>query len=1543
MRKMKMWVIALMVLMIVGLGANTVFSTFDFENAHGFQFTSTRSGDVEWINTTFTINQNTTDPLTGEKGKYGFDSSIIVGQTGKLVVENATLYFLSDVAHPRSLTVYGSLVFYNSTLTLSTSQIQPYYHLNVTINGSKNPSAEVRIEKSRILYDGWFIVEEKTVNIVIKDTVFDRMNTNTYGPTPDFIDSVVLMENCSFNSLFEHPSSGPLYIGNMTDSTGATATTTSSGVLTHFVSSPDSQYGIYWDKIPVKELQMRVNYSTSSDYDNSSEIRLVYRGVPLLHEKLTLSTGNKTILITNDTFSSADLKASDIEAGIASGNIVVEITEVHYSGSVTVHNVELRFLIEKNVDIYGIERFDFNLHHSTIYAKDLHVAADFELEYGTVHNRISLYQASKLYVLNLTVENTLNKQDSCIYADDATSQVYIFRYAEVKVSFNKIPISGLYVNATPYLIDHSLRNTVIMETQNFISHMNFGNFTGGTVWATTNSHGMAILPLLSDIVNQSEWPNSRYVGVYNLWVNKSATNYYTAQVAVDHFPDLQVANNTFKCNAVLSYYKHVDIGVTLHILGSAPYLTGKDMPISLDVVNHGTETGDNVRIYVYLNSQIVVYDQIISMSPSESVTKYYTLSGNLFSADGRYNITAEVVQIWDTNPSNNISSENIKVGRIAVSQWHIDKLINRHTGNITAEVYSYFDIHSTVVSLYMDTTRLATWNDLYAGENMLTYSWNVNGTSGQHTLYLYVNSTLIDQRSIYVYRDVDVSVDSITVRPSSIYVSQETTIAINVTNHGQDVPENTYLLVDVYDPFNHIAYSDNISVTAVGPAEYTVTFIPTINGIYYVDVHVSGDEDYNSGNDYMSMPFEVKPTPYSVSPVKEYSFVNGTTVKVDVTVSSMADSTISVSMFVQPLNVTIYPSNIHNPVQMPQNGKVMVEFNLAPEMYQDLLKAHNQYSVMYFIKVASNLTSTNNTFGPFYFVLLEKPNFQVVPGSLVIEENNKVLNNLNVAEGVIVKVKFMVRNDGGVPSNVTYSVVDGNTSIKMGVISSLLPGETTNISFNYTITGIGAHTITVTVNPQRNVSEKLYTDNALSATVNVVPPVMDITYSVTSKEHGDKIYDGDHVVVIVRVINRNATESQGKNVFMSGVSVEVNFGALGTYRKVTNNVGVARIEFVAKRSGKFAPTITASYHGASQSVAGTTYSIQEKPLLERIPWLWVIVGAVALGVGIFFLYGYLSFKREAKEYMICGNCGHLIPADAERCPYCGAVFEKEKVKCPDCGSWIDEDSKYCPICGSIFMSTDDPEYDKYVSLKDRYDQYLSKYKEEARKYIGEDFTSEEFFKWWKTHPEFISFLEWIKRQEEEIEGETVKCNVCGALNPKGSKICRVCGSPLPVEESEEEEKRKEEEHTVEGETLAEEESIMKKYKEEYEKIKHPGVVSFEEWVRRKQAERGEDKKEEKSAETVSPKSEKTETTKKEETSEGERKEKTVEEKIKEGYIKCPVCGALNKPDSKVCAVCGSPLEKTTEEKTPKSAHPAKPVVKKKVIKKVIPVNKEEKS
>ncbi|MEM4057382.1 MAG: hypothetical protein QXZ12_01460, partial [Thermoplasmata archaeon] len=121
----------------------------------------------------------------------------------------------------------------------------------------------------------------------------------------------------------------------------------------------------------------------------------------------------------------------------------------------------------------------------------------------------------------------------------------------------------------------------------------------------------------------------------------------------------------------------------------------------------------------------------------------------------------------------------------------------------------------------------------------------------------------------------------------------------------------------------------------------------------------------------------------------------------------------------------------------------------------------------------------------------------------------------------------------------------------------------------------------------------------------------------------------------------------------------------------------------------------------------------------------------------------------------------------------------------ECGEWIKVDDKYCPNCGALFIKKEEPEYEHLSAMKQKYDAYVQRFKDEAKRDLGEKYTPEEFTKWWQAKNEYISFETWLKQQEEENKKETIKCPVCGSLNPKTAKVCSVCGASLVAETKEE--------------------------------------------------------------------------------------------------------------------------------------------------------------
>jgi len=1448
------------------------------------------------ITDTFVINRTTIDPLTGEKGKYGFDTNVVVEPSGTLIVENATVYFLSDEDHHYSLTVKGSLLFYNATLTIGKGLIQPYYPFSLNIEG---PGwAKVEIRNSKLLYPGWFNVTNKPGNVFIINSVFDRMSGGpldhppSYGPLPYIYNSRLYIVGTYFKSLPKRSSSGSGPIGWLFNNTEINLPPSSDGgfglygvragqdnvTLSDFTRSINPEYANFWEYIILKDIWVNVVYSNDTDYDQSSLLQIIYKGK---YENTYLANFtiegakegqgelNQTVPLDNYNFT-GNTFFSDLQ----SGKIVVQLTSPK-KGNLTIYNVTLFLNVENNLRVDGIRGYAFNVEKSTIFAKDIYVDVDYKPRkyLGTTHNMFNITGDSKLYLLNLTINDTgtEKREDSAFLFQDSSSEVYILRYVVANVTFRGHPIDGLNVYATPYPVDYcndpqlishivDVINTYITNTQS-VDSMSFGHVAGNTIWDSTVK-GETVLPLLSDILNKSESPNSKFIGIYNISVENETKQFAAVQIGLNYYPWILRENNTIRYNLILEKYRDVDLEIDeMKILNTQPYMVGEDVSLSVKVLNLGKDKATTPMLSIYINSQLYDNFTLSDIEGQSSYTKSITIPGSYFNTVGSYIIEAKVYQLWDYNMDNDAKNVSISIGEIYATGWSPSEVIRHHIVNISATIYSTYEWDDVEVSLYLDDeSNLLTQytTDLQVGNNPFVYRWDVDDIpNGTHTLLLYVNSKFVGSYGLSVIPDVDLALSSVSISPSEIYVGESVDISVDAVNNGKDLPTNAMIYISIYDSYGHLLINKTFSY----PSIYEVSFIPSSPGLYSLQIKVVSSQDYNSQNNDYTATFEVLPIPFSLSVNGENEYLNGTDIEINVTIYSDISAQLNVHLEVVELGIAVEPVN-GNPVTVDAKSSVVLQFVIPKDKYLTYLQGKTSVELTYYVIITSNRTGdAEYSFGPEKMTVREIADLTLVPDSFVVIQDGKSITK--VAEGVSVSIKFEVVNTGGLPANLCYLLLDGDNVLENKTLGIIVPGEKIEVQYNYTVKGIDTHILRVVLNPARNVTERNYENNNATITLDVTPPEMEIVFAKYSEEHQNVIYEGDHLIVIIKVINKNATESRGKTVYMSNVTVSLNLGNLGKYSAMTTEYGVARFVIPVNKVGEFTPLVTLEYYGSIRSLTltGDEYKIVTEPKPLKIPWLWIIIVVIVAAVGGFFLYGFLRFRKKAKEYMLCGNCGRLVPADAERCPYCGVVFEKEKVKCPECGSWIDEDAKYCPVCGALFIDKEDPEYDKFAEMKSKYERYLEKYKLEARKYIGKEFTAEEFFKWWKTHPEFISFQEWLKRQEERIEGETVLCPVCGAVNPKGAKICRVCGSPLPSEEKEEAPEEKEEEK--------EEKTPMLK-PEEYERLKRPGVITVEEWAKKKgKLPEKEEKKEEKVEEKPSE----------EETREKEEKKPVVKKKV----------------------------------------------------------------
>jgi RNA polymerase subunit RPABC4/transcription elongation factor Spt4 len=186
-------------------------------------------------------------------------------------------------------------------------------------------------------------------------------------------------------------------------------------------------------------------------------------------------------------------------------------------------------------------------------------------------------------------------------------------------------------------------------------------------------------------------------------------------------------------------------------------------------------------------------------------------------------------------------------------------------------------------------------------------------------------------------------------------------------------------------------------------------------------------------------------------------------------------------------------------------------------------------------------------------------------------------------------------------------------------------------------------------------------------------------------------------------------------------------------------------------------TASASYTtyetATDNNVPVGTYSVPSSPsavgfLYEKflgLPlWIWIAI-AVAIVVALVAAL-LITRQRAAGKLVECGECGELIPEDATVCPKCGAQFETELVRCSRCSSTIPANSQFCPECGAQLLGkpgegASDPERQAYAD-------FTEKYRAEAKRELGENYTESAFWDWWKRQPTYVPFSQWKAQQNK---------------------------------------------------------------------------------------------------------------------------------------------------------------------------------------------------
>jgi ribosomal protein L40E len=427
-------------------------------------------------------------------------------------------------------------------------------------------------------------------------------------------------------------------------------------------------------------------------------------------------------------------------------------------------------------------------------------------------------------------------------------------------------------------------------------------------------------------------------------------------------------------------------------------------------------------------------------------------------------------------------------------------------------------------------------------------------------------------------------------------------------------------------------------------------------------------------------------------------------------------------------------------------------------------------------------------------VLDMRPDLVVTPSSITVYSGTQDITSSMF--GRTVRVEVNVTNSGGRPAY-DFSIRVGirNQSFEGGGsynhtfidqsfnISAPPDVNTVSASFEWKIvlTIPADYQIWAFVDPWGNVSEPSETNNWAVTPFTIVPLAADVQIITEKTEYtaGDEVYitatityQGTGVAVPdVPLVIFRLLDGSGNPVERSD-TVAVNSSEGGVVIQtltVPTDIASGSYEVVAVFFGTTYYSSTAANLQISAQVSGGLFPW----------WVWIVI-IVIVGAAIAGFTVYTYFYGLGK-YVECGECGAFIPAASKRCPKCGVEFEAGTMKCSECGAWIPAESTECPNCGVKFVGEAEEEGDYLERMKKEYDEMVSKYRELARPELGKKFSDKAFDDWWKRQPGYITFDDWLAKEEEKKKEGPVPCPVCGTLNPKEATVCHKCGTVFGVQ------------------------------------------------------------------------------------------------------------------------------------------------------------------
>ncbi len=901
--------------------------------------------------------------------------------------------------------------------------------------------------------------------------------------------------------------------------------------------------------------------------------------------------------------------------------------------------------------------------------------------------------------------------------------------------------------------------------------------------------------------NRTEWMVDIPAGIHNLTAKVDPDNEF-----LERYEDNNTIYQTFEVKG------KPDLQVDQVVINpDSNIITGTDVNVSASIRNSGPGLATDVTVrFTDETSGEVIGSTTVPRIPGQSTVVTDTLPWDYNLDEGEYTVKARVDSENTTDESeegNNIAFATLEVG--LPDMW-IDSV---YVSPIEGSVGSTFDVWANVRHTGVpgtDDVPVAFINNETGDEigrvtvsladdpqNFDTESIKWDGYSGVGTYNITaeidpdgnVSETNEDNNmfdgfaTLTIYPKPDLRIGSMSLAPSN-EVDHGTTVTVTtvIENTGVTMVDNINVVFKLDDPeTGQQIQSETISIDSessqtlsfdwtaeVGTGQYTSDY-----EIYAIidpaDTIIEENEDNNQESETLTVNLRPDLAISGVA-LSSTEVTEGDEITISGTVRNNGETDAN-QVKVKYYAVKVGPDVLIGTdeiVGVPGKGQEATSMTWDAALSDSEKKVETRNIRVVVSEQVQPLNDTNlaNNEAQTSLVIRAPPELSL---SMSLMVDGEEINDTTIYEMDTLNVTVQMENSGGTAIENGMFMV----SYKGGTITSiegfeLTPGKSKTFSKNWLVELTGSQTITAWVNSSAK-NPKYSFSTAQDITIS------ELDLQITGLDTPDEKPKPDTEITIGGRVVRES-DSQG----VGNIQVRVYLADDKGNRKTnlmttsTNNNGDFSVAITTPKEGDYTIVVQPMDKEAQETGTLSVESAEEGGL---IPW-WIIAVIIAAAAIAVVVVAYFQLMGE-EEMVECGNCGSTIPADSTSCPECGVDFDMSTVKCSECGEWIPADAENCPNCGAEFIATGKEVEDYRERMRKQYQKYVQNFMQEAKEDLGKrDLTKSQFMRWWKQQPSYLTFEEWLEREEKRRKEGSLECPECGALNSIDDAICQKCGSPL---------------------------------------------------------------------------------------------------------------------------------------------------------------------